>query len=129
MTWLQLSTGLSGTGTFTPVGGVETTGSFNKEGSVGAPVPMVGMNLDWALARRLVLRTYSRFFRINVSAFNGGLYESGIRLNWYFAKHFGLGLGYDRTDLKINELKVGDGNIVKANYSFSGFGLFINLAF
>lgn len=129
MTWLELSTGLSGTGTYTPPDGVPTTGSFNKEGSVGAPVPMVGLNLDWALARRLVVRTYSRFFRINVSAFNGGLFESGVRLNWYFAKHFGLGLGYDRTDLKINELKVGDGNVVKANYGFSGAGLFINLAF
>ena len=129
LTWLQLSTGLSGTGTYTPVGGVETTGSFNKEGSAGAPVPMVGLNLDWALARRLVVRGYSRFFRINITEFNGGLYEAGIRLNWYFAKHFGLGLGYDRTDLRITELKVGDGNIVKANYGFSGAGLFINLAF
>lgn len=129
LTWLELSTGLSGTGTYTPVGGAPITGSFNKEGSVGAPIPMVGLNLDWALARRLVVRGYGRFFRINISEFNGGLFESGIRLNWYFAKHFGLGLGYDRTDLRINELKVGDGNIVKANYGFSGFGLFINLAF
>jgi hypothetical protein len=129
LTWLELSTGLSGTGTYTPVGGVPITGSFEREGSVGAPVPMVGLNLDWALARRLVVRTYSRFFKINVSAFDGGLFESGIRLNWYFAKHFGLGLGYDRTDLKIDELKVGDGDIVKADYGFSGYGLFINLAF
>lgn len=130
LTWLELSTGLSGTASYTDPDGIEVpTTSFDKEGSVGAPVPMVGLNLDWALARRLVLRTYTRFFRINVSEFDGGLFESGIRLNWYFAKHFGLGLGYDRTDLKIDELKVGDGNIVKANYGFSGASLFVNLAF
>jgi len=130
LTWLQLSTGLSGTGDFTdPDGNTVTGGSFDRENSAGAPVPMVGLNLDWALARRLVLRGYGRFFRLNLSSFNGGLFEGGLRLNWYFAKHFGLGIGYDRTDLKINELKVGDGNIVKANYGFSGASLFINLAF
>ena len=129
LTWLQLSTGLSGTGTFTDPDGVLTTGSFSRETSAGAPVPMIGLNLDWALARRLVLRGYGRFFRLNLSSFDGGLFEAGLRLNWYFAKHFGLGLGYDRTDLRIDELKVGDGNIVRANYGFSGASLFINLAF
>jgi hypothetical protein len=130
MTWLELSTGLSGTASYTdPDGVIHPTASFDTEGSAGAPVPMVGLNLDWALARRLVLRGYSRVFRINISEFSGGLYESGIRLNWYFAKHFGLGIGYDRTDLNIKELKVGNGNIVKANYGFAGAGLFINLAF
>jgi hypothetical protein len=134
LTWLELSAGLEGNGTYTPINadgslGTPVTGSFNREGSQGAPVPMVGLNLDWALARRLVVRGYTRFFRINVSAFDGGLYESGVRLNWYFVKNFGLGVGFDRTDLKINELKVGNGDIVKANYGFSGFALFITLAF
>jgi hypothetical protein len=130
LTWLQLSTGLSGTADYTDPDGVfHPAEAFDREGSAGAPVPMVGLNLDWALARRLVVRGYSRFFRINISEFDGGLFESGIRLNWYFAKNFGLGLGYDRTDLKIDELKVGNGNIVKADYGFSGFALFVSLAF
>jgi hypothetical protein len=90
---------------------------------------MVGLNLDWALTRRLVLRTYTRFFRLNLDSFNGGLNESGIRLNWYFVRHFGLGLGYDRSDLNIKEIKVGNGNIVKADYVVTGVGLYANLAF
>jgi hypothetical protein len=90
---------------------------------------MVGLNLDWALTRRLVLRTYTRFFQFHVSSFNGGLAEAGIRLNWYFVRHFGLGLGYDRTNLNIKELKVGEGNVVKAGYSVTGIGLFATLAF
>ena len=64
-------------------------------------VPMVGLNLDWASTRRLILRTYTRFFRLHLDAFNGGLSESGIRLNWYFVKHFGLGLGYDVTGIGL----------------------------
>jgi hypothetical protein len=111
-----------------PAGEPPVTGTFRREASQGAPVPMVGLNLDWALTKRLVVRMYSRFFRINVSSFNGGLYENGLRLNYYFAKHFGLGLGLDKTNLAIKELKVGEGNIMKAGYEVTGLGLYANLA-
>jgi hypothetical protein len=90
---------------------------------------MVGLNLDWALTKRLVFRLYNRFFRIDVSSFNGGLYETGVHLNYYIVRNFGLGLGLDRTDLKIKELKVGNDNVMKAGYIVSGIGLYANLAF
>jgi hypothetical protein len=109
--------------------GTPVTSSFEREGSATAPVPMIGLNLDWALTNRLVLRTYSRFFKLNLSSFNGGLNENGIRLNWYFVRHFGLGIGYDRSSLDMKELKVGNGNVLKANYTVTGVGLFANLAF
>ena len=73
LTWLNLSTGLTGSGNYTDPDGTQVVGSFEKESSVGAPVPMIGINLDWALTRRLVLRTYSRLFRINLDSFSGGL--------------------------------------------------------
>jgi hypothetical protein len=40
-----------------------------------------------------------------------------------------LGVGYDKTDLKIKELKVGNGNVLKADYAIAGAGLYVNLAF
>jgi hypothetical protein len=129
-TVLRLVTSLSGQGGFvTDPNGAPVANDFEKKGSAAAPVPMVGLNLDWALTKRLVLRTYTRFFKINVDKFNGGLQESGLRLNWYFVKNFGLGLGYDRTDLDLKELKVGNGNIVKAGYLVVGVGVYANLAF
>jgi len=129
VTWINLGTGVSANGTINNPDGSFYASTYDKSGSVGAPVPMVGLNLDWALAHRLVLRTYTRFFRLNLSDFSGGLNEAGMRLNWYFAKNFGMGIGYDRTDLNLKELKVDNDNIVKANYYFSGLSLFINLAF
>ena len=82
MTWIRLKTGLIADGAFVldPDGATVGGGVFNKNASVGAPVPMVGLNLDWALTRRLVLRTYSRFFKLNLDKFNGGLGEAGFRL-------------------------------------------------
>lgn len=131
ITWLDMGVGLQGEATHTnPNDPSESlTESVDERVSVGLPVPMFGMNMDWALTRRLVLRTYSRFFRINVSSVNGSLFETGIRLNWYFAKHFGMGVGYDRTDLKIDDVSLGNGDKGKFDYAISGFGLYFNLAF
>lgn len=125
LTAIKISTGISGQASAN--GGPVT--SVDNEGSATAPVPMLGLNLDWALTRRLVVRMYSRFFRLNISEFNGGLFENGVRLNWYFVKHFGLGVGLDKSNLKINELKVGQGNVLKAEYSITGLGIYATLAF
>ncbi len=131
MTFLRVKASLVADGAFvTDSNGVPITETvFRREGSQGAPVPMVGLNLDWALTKRLVVRTYTRFFKLNLDTFNGGLQETGIHLNWYFVKNFGMGVGYDRTDLDVKELKVGNGNIVKAGYVVTGVGLYFNLAF
>lgn len=128
-TFLRLVASIEGQAGFvTDADDQPVTNDFQRKVSAVAPVPMVGLNLDWALTRRLVLRTYTRFFRLNLDKFNGGLHESGIRLNWYFVKNFGMGLGYDRTDLSIKELKV-DTKIVKAGYIVTGIGLYFDLAF
>jgi hypothetical protein len=125
MTAIKLSTGLSGQASAN--GGPVT--AVDRSGSATAPVPMVGLNLDWALTRRLVVRTYTRFFKLNLSEFNGGLFENGVRLNWYFVKNFGLGVGVDKSTLRIDELKVGNGNVLKADYSVTGLGVYATLAF
>ena len=130
LTFIRLVLSVKGeSGFVTDENGAPVTNDFERKGTGVAPVPMVGLNLDWALTRRLVVRTYSRFFKINVDAFSGSLNENGIRLNWYFVKNFGLGLGYDRTHLDMKELDVGGGKIMKAEYTVNGIGLFANLAF
>jgi hypothetical protein len=126
--WVNLGTGLSGTGTYTPPGGAETTGSFDKSASVGIPVPLIGFNIDWALTKGLVFRSYYRFFRLKTSNLNGGMYESGLHLNWYFIRNLGIGVGFDRTEIRLNEYKTGD-NTIRADYIISGIGLYATLAF
>jgi len=131
LTFLRIKAGVSGLASYPDPNdpNATITSSIDKESSASAPVPMVGLSLDWALTRRLTVRTYNRFFRLNMSGFDGGLYEAGIRLNWYFAKHFGMGLGYDRTALRIKNLDVGAQNNLRANYGFTGVGLYFNFAF
>ena len=129
LSWVNLGTGLSGIATYTdPTTNAETTDSFEKNASIGIPVPLIGFNVDWALTKGLVFRSYYRFFRLNTSTVSGGLYESGLHLNWYFIRNLGLGVGYDRTEIRLNEFQSGN-NAASADYVISGVGLYATLAF
>lgn len=129
LSWVQLGTGLKGNGTYTPPNGPPVTGSFDKSESVGLPVPLIGFNIDWAIAKGLVLRSYNRFFRLNVSGIDGGMYESGLHLNWYFIRNLGIGLGFDRTEVKLNEYTLSNNDTIKFDYVVSGVGLYATMAF
>ena len=129
LSWVNLGASLSGDGTYTNPDTEEVvSGSFKKSSSVGIPVPLIGFNIDWAMTKGLVFRSYYRFFRLNASGINGGMYESGVHMNWYFIRNLGLGVGYDRTEIRLNEYKSGN-NTAKADYMVSGIGLYATLAF
>jgi hypothetical protein len=126
--WVDLGTGLKWNGDYVDPDGNQVTGSGDKSTSIGIPVPLVGFNIDWAIAKGLVFRSYYRFFRLNASGINGGMYESGVHLNWYFIKNLGIGLGFDKTELRLNEYKKGN-DTARADYIISGIGLYATLAF
>jgi len=128
LSWTDISASLAGQGTFDDGSG-PIAGDYTADASIAAPVPLVGLNFDWALARGLVLRSYNRFFRLKLDKIDGGMWENGVHLNWYFIKNFGLGLGYDRVQIKVNEYETKEGDTGKFNYSVSGLGLYATLAF
>ncbi len=128
LSFAKITMGLSGSGNVVGPGG-PIAGSFEKDNSVTAPVPMVGLNLDWALTRRLVLRTYTRFFKLNFDGNKGGQYDNGIHLNWYFVKNFGMGIGYDKTELRADRINLAGDVVGKFDYVLTGVGLYANLAF
>ena len=123
-----LKAGLTGNGNATGPGG-PISGEFTNESKITAPVPMIGINLDWSITQRLFLRTYTRFFWLNVSSVDGSMKENGVHLNWLFTRHFGMGLGFDRNSIKIKEVTVHTDDKAKFDYDVSGFALYFNLAF
>ena len=119
---------LTGNGNVTGPGG-PISGEFSADSSITAPVPMVGLNIDWAITDRLITRIYSRFFWLNISSIDGSMKENGIHLNWLFTRHFGVGLGFDRNSIKIKEVEINQDDKAKFDYDVSGFALYLNLAF
>lgn len=123
----SLGASLSGDGTFTGPSG-DVAGSFENASSITAPVPMIGFNLDWAITKRLIFRSYTRFFVLNIDAVDGSMTETGVHLNWLFVRHFGLGLGWDRNHIKIDDVEI-DNDTARFNYQVAGFALYLNFAF
>jgi hypothetical protein len=128
LSYVDLGTSLAGNGTYTDAGGTVTPGTYEKSASVAIPVPLIGFNLDWAIAKGLVFQSHYRFFALKVQGIDGGMYESGVHLNWYFIRNLGIGLGWDRTEIRLNEYEIGT-NTVRADYTVSGLGLYATLAF
>ncbi|HEX4823014.1 MAG TPA: hypothetical protein VFV19_01745 [Candidatus Polarisedimenticolaceae bacterium] len=123
--WTNLGAGVDGNASLN--GGAPQV--YDVQGKIGVPVPLVGLNLDWAIAKGLVIRSYNRFFRVKASNIDGGMYENGVHLNWYFIKNLGIGLGLDRYQVKINEYTTSEGNKAKFGYTITGLGLYATLAF
>jgi len=128
LSYVDLGASIATDGTVIDAGGNETTGGFEKGSSVAIPVPLIGFGIDWAMTKGLVFRSYYRFFRLNAQGIDGGMYESGVHMNWYFIKNLGLGIGWDRTEIRLNSYNSGN-NTLKADYTVSGLGLYATLAF
>jgi len=126
VSYVDLSASMSGTGTVgTPDG--PRTGTFTADASMSVPVPLFGLQLDWAMAKKWELMWYGRFMFVNQS-FEGSVYDSTLRVKWWFLKNVGAGLGYDRQDITIRSYEKDDKDL-KGNYNIAGWSAFLSLAF
>jgi len=129
ISYLGLSASVEGTGNVTqPPDPTVISGSVSEKASINFPVPLVGLQLDWALNRVLMLTMYTRLIYIDAFDLRGGINESSIRLHWYFTKHFGMSGGIDRENIDIKEYTDGDKQL-KFNYSVSGGAVYLDFAF
>jgi hypothetical protein len=129
ISYLGLSASVDGTGNVTqPPDPTVISGSISQKASINFPVPLVGLQLDWALNRVLMLTMYTRLIYIDAFDLRGGINETSIRLHWYFTKHFGMSAGLDRYNIAIKEYKDGDKSL-KFNYDVSGGAVYLDFAF
>lgn len=129
ISYLGLYASVDGTGQIAqPPGTTPTSRSASEEASINFPVPLVGLQLDWALNRVLMLTMYTRLIYIDAFDLRGGINETAIRLHWYFTKHFGMSAGIDRYNIDIKEYTDGDKQL-KFNYDVSGGAVYLDFAF
>jgi hypothetical protein len=90
----RIDLGLNGTGNITgPEGPV--SGEIAEGEKLLAPVPMLGFHFDYAIRPRLFLRTSAEWFDLGTEAWNAGLREFKLTIDYFVSKHFGFGVGYD----------------------------------
>lgn len=101
---------------FAASGGLHVTGVGLKVESAGlavaeddsftAPLPVVGLRLDVALAENWILKTAFDIFYLEYDNFKGRLSDIFLGVEWNPFKHFGFGLGFNN----IGYLVEGDGS-------------------
>jgi len=105
------------------------SGSVDAKVSVSAPVPQFGLQLDWALTKRLAILMYVRQIYIsNIAGITGGIGETAARLSWWYSKHAGISGGLDKESIDLKSYESGDTR-ARFRYEVRGFSLYLNFAF
>ena len=73
---------------------------FRSE-SVGviAPVPAIGFYINQALRQNLILEIRTSFIDLEIGEHNGRVFTTWGSVTWYFARHWGVGVGLTGSDV------------------------------
>jgi len=127
--YLSIGASLKATGSVTDTAGNPISGTVKEKGSVSAPVPQFGLQLDWALSKRLAVLLYVRQIYINnIAGIDGGIGETAARLNWWYAKHAGISGGLDKESIDLKSYESGDTR-ARFRYEVRGYSFYFNFAF
>ena len=114
--------------------GAEVTGDggaastrIEKSGSVGAPLPVLGLRGTWLLSQTFSIDVSGQFFALTYGDIDGNLQDYRALLNWQPKSWLGLGIGYDRFSFDVN---VDSSNFKgKMDWSYQGPMIFYSASF
>ncbi len=105
-------------------------GTIEREASGGtsvvAPVPTIGTYLTYAFKPKLLLRVEANLLDVGVGDIDARLVDTSIRLDWWFTSHFGIGGGFNTTDIQYKDR--GE-NPISVDYRQSGGLAYLTFAF
>jgi len=88
-----------------------------EEASFIAPVPGLGIFLDYALTKKLIISSGFQLFDLSIGDYDGRFIDSRVTLDWFFSRHFAVGGGLAATDIQV--VYTGD-DPYRIDYSYSG---------
>jgi len=82
---------------------------FRSE-SVGviAPVPAIGFYIYQALRQNLILEIRTSFIDLEIGEHNGRVFTTWGSVTWYFARHWGVGVGLTGSDVAYEKKTSGE---------------------
>jgi hypothetical protein len=126
--YLSIGASLEASGNVTDQNGAPITGEVEEEVNVAAPVPQVGLQIDWALTKRLAVLLYMRQIYVNIDKIDGGIGETAARLQWWYAQHAGISVGLDKESIDLKSYETGDTR-ARFRYEVRGWSFYLNFAF
>jgi len=91
-----------------------------------APLPTIGMFINYGITKRFIVRLHAGFLNLDVADYTGRVVDSGFALEYYFIHNLGIGLGASRTDIDVSY----DGDSPwKVGYAQSGIDIYFTAVF
>ena len=82
-----------------------------------APVPAIGMFIEYAITKRLIVSSKVQYVDLTVSGYDGRFMDLEFTVDWFFTRHFGIGGGVASTDISV--AYTGD-DPYRVDYRYSG---------
>lgn len=92
-----------------------------------APVPLIGMWIDYAIMPRLLVRASVEAVSFSISGNSGRVLDSAFLLEYYFTRLFGLGFGVTSTDIEY--AKDEDDKFLRVSYRIDAFQTYLSFVF
>lgn len=77
-------------------------GDVKREGSVDAPLPVIGVRGLWALPHDFFVDAGAQFFALSIDQYDGNLQDYRVMLTWQPKKWLGIGLGYNQFNVNVD---------------------------
>jgi hypothetical protein len=89
-----------------------------REGTIDAPLPVIGLRGIWQLPHNFSIDAGAQFFSLSIDEYDGNLQDYRVMVNWQPKKWLGFGIGYNqfKVDLDVDGDKF-NGNL---NWEYSG---------
>ena len=128
ITALKFDIALEGEAWVTTPEGEERFEQVRREEDLIAPVPVVGLAVEWAMRPRLFLRGGVEFFKANYQEYTGELIDSIVGVDWFPWQHVGFGAAYNYVDVTVTR----EGDVIQElefDYKYDGAFVYLRLAY
>ena len=126
--FVHIGSSLAADGSVVEENGNPVSGAVKEHVIVSAPVPQFGLQLDWALTKRLAVLLYLRQIYINAAGIDGGIGENAARLTWWYTKHAGISGGLDKESIDLKSYETSDTR-ARFRYEVRGWSFYLNFTF
>ena len=82
-------------------GGGAADRRIERGGSVGAPLPVIGVRGTWLLSQTLSIDASGQYFGLTYGDIDGNIQNYRVLLNWQPSRWVGLGIGYDHFSFDV----------------------------
>lgn len=104
--WMSLDFAIEASGSIeTADGSNDFDGEYSDSAGLDAPLPLLGLRLNWEFAENWELLSSARIFKLGVSDFSGQVLSAQLAVDYSFTEHFagGLSVGGLHMDLDVDK--------------------------